>query len=381
MKPNRAPVRQSAVPTLSGPPEPSSHAAGHLPASGEEAFAPYFRNGDPLCKRFLALGADAASFELVKLVFPLVREASVLQLPRNAQSLASWLTTAAVAGHRLGKSHPDLADRVLPEAETAAALDRLRLIRSQTRRRAPTPGVLTLAFRDVQQRQWADATSEEAIVNVLLNNLLDAFRAGFAAATVALDEPDLLLFAESFAVLPDDYGDLYVLRLFDVVRQSVGVSPAVQMRHPLLKLADQHSSTRPVERAAQRPFFECRIRNNGRPFPEDQCPVDDVDMLQWVRRARAYARTFRRKDPGALQAVLRESAAHLDEVRRLIAQAKEDAGGPGLVPLTRAILKWHRDVYGWAALPFYAQQLSRVVHCVDFAMWMVWLDPVPARGG
>ncbi len=67
----------------------------------------------------------------------------------------------------------------------------------------------------------------------------------------------------------------------------------------------------------------------------------------------------------------RASESQLDEVRHLIANVEQDVGGPGLVPLTRAILRWHKGVHGWDGEPFCAQQLSRVVHCVDFAMWMV----------
>ena len=52
---------------------------------------PYFRLEDPLCKGFLELATDPQEFEGMKLLFPFVREMSLLRFERSKRKLPAWM--------------------------------------------------------------------------------------------------------------------------------------------------------------------------------------------------------------------------------------------------------------------------------------------------
>jgi len=90
--------------------------------------APYLRLEDDLCRAFLQAGVDPLDFEAVKLLFPFVGEAALLQVPRTQKHLTDWLYFAFLAGHDLGARHPELLADILPDYAVRDSRRRLGIL-------------------------------------------------------------------------------------------------------------------------------------------------------------------------------------------------------------------------------------------------------------
>lgn len=97
-------------------------------ARRHNTFSPYLCLENGLCRAFLEEGASAIEFEGVKLLFPFVREAVLLQVPGEQRHLADWMYFAFLAGHELGFYRPDLLPDVLPGPQLAECRRRLLLL-------------------------------------------------------------------------------------------------------------------------------------------------------------------------------------------------------------------------------------------------------------
>src|SRR5262245_52949754 len=90
--------------------------------------APYFRLHDSLCRSYLELAVSPREFEGLKLLFPFVRESSVLQAGRGCDNLAVWMHLAFLAGHDFGRAHSESLEDLLPGQELRDAAVRVGLI-------------------------------------------------------------------------------------------------------------------------------------------------------------------------------------------------------------------------------------------------------------
>jgi hypothetical protein len=66
-------------------------------------------------------GRGPAAFAGMKLLFPFVRELSVLRVGRDIGRLSEWIGWAFLAGHDVGRAHPERLEDVLPGSEVREA--------------------------------------------------------------------------------------------------------------------------------------------------------------------------------------------------------------------------------------------------------------------
>jgi hypothetical protein len=158
------------------------------------------------------------------------------------------------------------------------------------------------------------------------------------------------------------------------------------LTHPLLVVAQQHYPRTPLERQVVLTLLNDQLTAWG-VRSEQQCPVDDLALVDWVEAALRTGEQLAKEAPERVTALLEETGQpKVQFIRTLVRDVLGRAGGTNLLRLTRAIVEWHKNVYGRDQPLFYGAALSRVVYVTDFALWIPWTREggqakTRARGG
>ena len=164
---------------------------------------PYFRVEDKLCRQFLEAATNPREFEGLKLLFPFERELSVLQVYREIGTVSGRMYLAFLAGHDLGKGHPELLEEVLPGREMQGAVRRVGIIKTCSGEERLRNAGLQRACGRIADDNWGNVPPEQA-EGAILEATLKSLRAGFAAGTVCQADPVLCDFVGN---TPERTGD------------------------------------------------------------------------------------------------------------------------------------------------------------------------------
>lgn len=335
---------------------------------------PYFRLQDGFCRAFLELATDPREFEGLKLLFPFVRENVLLGIPQSHGLLASWMRAAFAAGHDLGRAHPEVLEDVLPGQELSAALRRVGVIQTYLEEPCLTWAGLRQACEMVVAAQWEDVPAER-FQHVLLEAVVKSLRTGFAAATAAQCDPALCEFVWD---IPEQIGasiqDIVGRASIRAPLKCFGMRLYRRLEHPLLRLARTLYPNQPTERDLVLGFLQRRLRKL-RVKSENECPGEELELLNWIACGIEYGREIKEKHPELLRRVLQEAKGErLDAAVSVVKRVVKQAGGIEPVRLLPQIKAWQNDVYGWVEPEFYGRALARVAYFSDFAVWIPWVE-------
>jgi hypothetical protein len=333
---------------------------------------PYFRLEDGLCKSFLELATYPSEFEGLKLLFPFVREMSLLRLNRTVDHLATWMHLAFMAGHDLGRAHPDL-EAVLPFREMREGIRRVHVVQQSSGEEHLTFTGLQRACARIVEAKWKDV-GEDELEAVLLEAVLNTLRTGFAAATIAQVDPARCEFVWD---LPERIGDcikdILSRALIGAPRNAVGKTVAELLEHPLLRLAREYYPGKKVELGAALGFLRGQLRALG-VKSESECPSSELDLADWVAAGVNYGRLLKAEHPEVVEGIFDECKRNdlegtLSTVRGVVARAE----GTAPWALVQVLKQWQQNVVGWVEPRCYGDELARVVYFSDFAIWIPWV--------
>jgi hypothetical protein len=141
------------------------------------------------------------------------------------------------------------------------------------------------------------------------------------------------------------------------------------LEHPLFIVAAEQYPTTPLEKATILPFFHKQLRAFG-VRNENQCPADDLALVEWVERAWRWGRRLRHRDRQRVKSVIAEvGPTEFAAIAEIAEEVLRKARSRRPLDLTRAIFEWHQRVYRWTIPGYYGQALDRIVHCTDLAIW------------
>lgn len=335
---------------------------------------PFFRLQDPFCRRFLEEAASPTEFAGRKLLFPFVRDLSVLQIPHAAETLAHVLYLAFLSGHDLGRAHPDRWEEVLPGPELNEARRRLSTIRDCSEEEVLTGCGLMRAFQRIVRGVFA-GLGPEAAEDLCYQVTLGSLRAGFAAGTALRPDP---CFADLIGDMPerttDDLSHVLGRMLARSPLAAAGMPVLQALEHPLLRLVREFYPAQPLEREVMLEFIRRRLRalNVRR---EDECPVSDADLPGWIAAGKVYGRVIKRHYPEVLHRIYVETRrprrnASLGVVRKVITEA----GGTDPKALVGPFQRWVEGAYSPFGFQCYGEKLAHVAYLSCFAVWIPWVS-------
>lgn len=333
---------------------------------------PYFRVEDRLCRQFLREAANPREFEGLKLLYPFERELSVLQVYQGIGSVSGRMYLAFLAGHDLGKAHPDLLEEVLPGRELREAAQRVDIIRTCSGEERLRDEGLQRACGRIADDNWGNVPEGQA-EGAILEATLKCLRAGFAAATVCQVDPLLCDFVGN---TPERAGagmkDVTARLVVSAPLRAVGRPVVSLLEHPLLRMAKEFLPTLRGERETLLEFLRGRLRAL-KVASENECPAGELDLLDWISAGLDYGCRVKEEHPEVVQQILAEfpgqkAGRMTNWVRTLVAEA----GGTEPVRLLGQLKRWQQEVYGWSEPEFYGQALCRVLYYADFAVWIPW---------
>ncbi len=92
-----------------------------------------------------------------------------------------------------------------------------------------------------------------------------------------------------------------------------------------------------------------------------------------ISDAMTYARELAVTDSDLLARVFTETGQpHLRVVLKILQEVSSGTKENSPQHITDAILRWHKDMFGWRESGYYGQAVERIVHCVDMAFWLAW---------
>jgi hypothetical protein len=331
---------------------------------------PYFRLEDSLCKSFLEIAKDPCEFEGIKLLFPFVREMSVLRFPRTQCSLSNWMQLAFMSGHDLGRAYPDRIEDVLPGHELRDAERRVGVLRGASGEERCSSDALARAFDVVIKANWAEVPQDQ-LEAVILDASLRTLRTGYAAATVSRLDPTLFEFV---ADVPERIGecisDITVRLLVGAPRNAAGKPVGELLEHPLLAMAREKHPGQPVQCEAMLHFLRSQLRALAAKS-ENDCPMDEVAMLDWIGGGFQYGAWLKEEHPRLVDKIFDEcKPQNLTGARSVVRQIVERAGGIDPARLLPQLKLWQKGVYGSDGPKFYGEALARIIYFVDFAVWI-----------
>lgn len=334
---------------------------------------PYFRLEDSVCRRFLERATDPVEFAGLRLIFPFVREASLLRPERKLHLLGWWMSMAFHAGLEFGRTHPEHLEELLPGRGIVEALRRLGAIRDVLPDAKPFLAATADAFRTIVQRQWIETTEWE-LEELWVDAIIKSFRAGFGAATVARFDPQHSEFVADLPVCsPGNFRSLFGWTLIQAPRRAAGLGIAQRLEHPLVRMAWHRYPGRITERAAMQDFLRRQLHRLG-VMSETDCPTAEADLPYWIEAGMDHGRRLKCEKPHWVARILRETGAHgLASVEEVILEVLSRAGGTDPFRLKTAILEWMQEAHRWTEPRFYGRALERVIHVADFAMWIPWI--------
>jgi hypothetical protein len=367
-------TRPHPVPNrLAGPAQKSDATGKQTPAAQANPFAPYWRLHDPLCRKFLEQAADPQEFDGLKLLFPFVRELSLLRVWQRYDNLGGIVCLAFLAGHDLGRAHPELAEAVLPDAEAREALRRLGVIQFCSQEEHLTHAGLRRACARIVAHQWSKAPRTGA-ERVWLEAVLKTLRIGFAAGSLAQFDPTRCEFVGDIPPRTHDgLRDILARHVVAAPLEACGKAVSTQLEHPLLRIARQLYPAQPGECDAVLGFLRQRLERLG-VTSEDECPATELELADWIADGMEYGRRFVAEHPAKLAAIFAECAGdRLQASRSVVRRVVHAAGGTEPVRLLGHLKQWQQDLYGWCDARFYGEELARAAYFSDFAVWIPWV--------
>lgn len=364
---------QPPSPARSAPSAARSAARENAQPSGRlRPFQKYWRLHDPLCRSFLQLGTHFQDFAAVKLAFPFVREATLLEAPQDSCSdLADSLNLALLAGHALGCHRPDLLEEVLPAYELMLAQRRVRLIYSHLKTDLLTVVGLDRAFNAIVAEQ-IEKRSSNARLSVFSELLLKSIRTGFYMAVIGVHDSVFSEFLSAFHE-PVELPGILERRLVNSLWRDVEDGQRTP-RHPLLRLGRElYPESNPLEAKGVLRFIHQQLRElNVR--TEDTLPLADEDVFKWLSAGVNYGIRMQRQHPNAVRRILRECRGQrLEDCRYVVHEVVNKAGSLNAMALLAPLREW-RKVKHPTAGAFSGQCLAELVYFADFVVWIGWLS-------
>jgi len=319
----------------------------------------YWRLEDKLCREFLQLGINKTDFESVELFFPFVRLASVFQVPRDFRHVADWLYLAFLAGTDLGFKQPDLVEAILPGWELNETKRRLTVLQQKCPEVHLTGRGLHSSFETVASERFeaGPVPNPHAAMALLL---LKALRAGFAAVTVAQNDPvhceyvcgiDGPVAAKMGAILDK----ALVSASWRALEEGLGTI----IRHPVLLLAQELYPGNTTECDTILRFISQRLEVLG-VTNQNECPLGDEDILGWIAAGLEYGRKVKTEQPEVVANIFEESkGSRLEGSLKVVREAVAKAGKVEPSCLLGPIKEWQLEVYGKEA-DYYGDRLTRV---------------------
>lgn len=299
-------------------------------------------------------------------MFPFFREASLLQMPRSRSALQCWCASAFRSGLIFASHYPDKAGEVL-EAEDDLSQIRT-VVQSVILFAGPEPGLRAVAHAFSRLAAGVNLTDDQIDENTAALGQ-QALRAGLFAQ---LCEP---AFAEQVkhewerTNLP-----LHEQALINAVSRAQEQSVYAQLRHPLLHIAAENYSTTPLAGQAILGFFNRQLIRFG-VKSENDCPVDDYAIAQWIECGIEFGREM--SDSEQVKAIVAElGETRIAEIRYINHGVLQRVGDVSLLNLARAVLWWFNSAFPDRLPHYYGSQLDRVVRCADFAIWLGWLKSI-----
>ena len=334
--------------------------------------APYLGLENGLCRAFLEAGASATDFEGVKLLFPFVREAVLMQVPRESKCFEDWLYFAFFCGYDLGTRRPDLMPEVLPAHELHKCRSRLLLLQRFAGTERANGRSLNHAFLGVIKQYWPDLPSAR-LDAVFAESALKTLRAGFGAATIAQLEPE---FCDFYGALPPDIRPKFQGILWQswigAATDSVGLTVLEQLEHPVLRLARTLYPAQPTEHATVQGFIKEHLYECGAKSEKD-CPVSDGELIDWVAAGINYGQRVQQEQPEIVRRIFAESKGQrLEDALSVAQEVVAEAGGVDAASLLPALKRWQKSVYDEDEPRFYGESVQRVALFADFAVWIKW---------
>lgn len=336
--------------------------------------APYFRLGDSLCRAFLEQAASEREFEGLKLLFPFVRECSVLGTSRGCKHLGEHMVLAFYSGHDLGRAHPELLEEVVPSNELRDAIRRVGMLQEYSGERFLNHGGLQLACGLIARGVF-EGEPKEPVEGVFLRTIVNTLRAGFAAGTVARMDPVTCDFVGD---LPPRIGN-EIRNIVERVQisaplKAIGQPVISLLDHPLIRLAREMYPAQPRELDAMLRFYDERLRAL-RVRSENDCPATELDLLDWIAAGLDYARRLKAENPEVVEAIVEEARGErLEGCARVVNRVVAEAGGIDPARLLGPLKAWQKRVYKWSEPDFYGQSLAQIAYFSDFAIWIAWVE-------
>jgi hypothetical protein len=348
----------------------------HLARKANNAM-PYFRLEDSLCKGFLELATCPSEAEGFMLLFPFIREMSLLRLSRTLDKLPTWMHLAFMAGHDLGRAHPDRLEEVLPGRDLREGIRRVWIMQQSSGEEHLTFTGLQRACARIVEAKWKDVNQDE-LEAVLLEAVLNTLRTGFTAATFARVDPVRCDFVWDLPERIGDYmQDILSRALVGAPRNAVGKTVAELLEHPLVRLAREYYPGKKVELDTALGFFRGQLHALG-VQSENECPGSERDLADWVAAGLNYGRLLKSQHPEVVADIFEECKRDdlegtLNTVREVVAKAE------GTEPwrLVQILKGWQQHAFGWAEPQCYGDELARAVYFSDFAIWIPWVAPGP----
>jgi hypothetical protein len=334
--------------------------------------ASYLRLEDSLSRAFLQMGTDPSELEAVKLLFPFIREALWMQVPRKEGFLAHWMYFAFLSGFDLGSHRPELLPELLPDHHLRDCRRRLLQLQRLSGEERATDSALTQAFARVKQEHWPEVPPER-LDEVHAEIALKTLRTGFAAATVAQHDAEICDF---YGVLPSDVRLKLAQPLWrnwvGAPVDSMGLSLVERLEHPVLKVSRQMYPGQPVQCAAIQGFLREHLRECG-VSSENECPASDAELLDWVSSGIDYGRRLQQEQPETVERIFAEcDEDRLQGAITVVHKLVELAGSLEPAALVPALKRWHKEVHNEEEPTFYGNAVERVVLFADFAVWIPW---------
>lgn len=333
----------------------------------------YFRLQDSLCRGFLRLATCRWEFQGLKLLFPFVREMSLLGLSRGTDQLSTWMYLAFMAGHELGVAHPEALGEVAPGRELRETVVRLGILQRCSGEPHLTFSGLAKACARIVHDKWKDVRQDQ-LEAVLLEAVLKMLRTGFVAATFSRTDPQDCEFVwEIPDRISDSIPDILPRLLVGAGRTAMGRPKVELMEHPLLRLAREYYPGKQVELETALEFFRERLGALG-VTSENECPASELDLAEWIAAGLKYGRRLQAQCPEVVAAILAECQQNdlegtLRTVRKVAAKGTEP------LRLVETLKEWQEGAFGWAEPRCYGDELARVVYFADFAIWIPWVTP------
>jgi hypothetical protein len=350
----------------------------HRYAVGTNSFAPYWRLTDPLCAGVLGEGRNPNDFLWIRSIFPLFRTASLLKVPRSAQSLPSWQPFVFLAGWQFGKQFPNKG-AFLVEGSRSRLGNPLNLLRRLDEVLGPRSANLWNLRDAFDEMIPTIGMAPRRLEQRLIRLTEQTYAAGLAASTTAKKEPDLSEFIAGIGrAIPARRTQLHIRALIHSCANAEGRPVAQRLPHPLLTVAAEQYQHVLLAREILLTFLDEQLRGFD-VRSENECPADDVALVDWVEAARRYGRRLWQHDHQRVEEVTAEFGPFkIQPVREVVDCLRRWSKRMPAGDLTALILKWHRRVHRWSKSAYYGQELDRVVCCADFAIWAAWCDA--ARG-